>query len=70
MRVILLLLIPFLLQGCLIQAVKPWERDILAQESMRPDAHPLIKMSEEKIYFSKEGSSGGQGVGGGGCGCN
>ena len=25
---------------------------------------------DEHIYFSKEASSGGQGVGGGGCGCN
>jgi len=25
---------------------------------------------DEHIYFSKEGSLGGQGVGGGGCGCN
>jgi hypothetical protein len=25
---------------------------------------------DEHIYFSKEGSTGGQEVGGGGCGCN
>ena len=25
---------------------------------------------DEHVYFSKEGSSGGQNVGGGGCGCN
>jgi len=25
---------------------------------------------DDHIYFSKEASTGGQGVGGGGCGCN
>ena len=68
--IVLLLGLSIVLAGCIIQPVKPWERDVLAQESMRPDAHPLVKMADEKVYFSKEGSSGGQGVGGGGCGCN
>jgi hypothetical protein len=31
---------------------------------------PLEAATDEHIYFSKEASSGGQGFGGGGCGCN
>lgn len=50
--------------------VKPWERDILAQDKMKLDPHPVETALDEHIYFSKEAASGGQGVGGGGCGCN
>lgn len=70
LRLILILLCIFYLSACAIKPLKPWERGILAQESMRPDGHPFIKLAEDKIYFAKEASSGGQGVGGGGCGCN
>jgi hypothetical protein len=31
---------------------------------------PLESSADDHIYFSKEASSGGQGFGGGGCGCN
>ena len=31
---------------------------------------PLERAIDDHIYFSKEGSTGGAGVGGGGCGCN
>lgn len=50
--------------------VKPWERDILAQDRMKLIQFPLENALDEHIFFSKEASSGGQGVGGGGCGCN
>lgn len=56
--------------GCAYQRVQPWERDILAQKKMFLDPYPLDTYLDEHIYFSKENSSGGQGVGGGGCGCN
>ena len=56
--------------GCAYQRVQPWERDILAQKKMSLDPYPLDTYLDEHIYFSKENSSGGQGVGGGGCGCN
>jgi hypothetical protein len=42
----------------------------LAQDSMKLIQFPLENALDEHIYFSKEASSGGQGVGGGGCGCN
>ena len=57
-----------LLSGC--TAVKPWERDLLAQKKMQLVPAPVDNALDEHVYFSKEAASGGQGVGGGGCGCN
>lgn len=54
--------------GC--TTVQPWERGALAEYTMRPDRDPLAVAMSEHIYFSREGSHGGRGIGGGGCGCN
>jgi hypothetical protein len=59
-----------LLCGCASEAVQPWERDVLARESMQLDADSLDRDIDEHIYYSKESATGGQGIGGGGCGCN
>jgi hypothetical protein len=66
--VMLLLLLP--LAGCSIEPIKPWERDLLAREKMQLVPDSLENTLDEHIYFSKEAAFGGQGVGGGGCGCN
>ncbi len=58
------------LAGCSSIGVKPWERDVLARDEMQIVSEPLDASIDEHIYFSKEASSGGQGFGGGGCGCN
>jgi hypothetical protein len=60
------------LSGCATTAlrVQPWDRDLLAEPKMRFVPYPMLNDVDEHIYFSKEGSAGGQGVGGGGCGCN
>ncbi len=58
------------LSACSLQPVQPWDRDLLAQPKMQLIADPLESYLDEHTYFSKEASSGGQGVGGGGCGCN
>ena len=50
--------------------VKPWEKDILAQQGMQIPQDDMFLYSDDHIYFSKEASTGGNGVGGGGCGCN
>jgi len=50
--------------------VQPWEKDLLARPSMALVPDENENFLDEHIYFSKEASSGGQGVGGGGCGCN
>lgn len=58
------------LAGCSLNRVPPWDRDVLAQKKMQLDPYPLDSYLDEHIYYSKEGASGGAGVGGGGCGCN
>ena len=69
-NIALICLISLVFSGCVFQEVKPWERDILAQDRMKLDPNPVETGLDEHIYFSKEAASGGQGVGGGGCGCN
>ena len=54
--------------GCV--NVKPWQRGNLADYTMQPDRDPLGVSQAEHIWFSREEASGGNGVGGGGCGCN
>lgn len=56
--------------GCSSTPLKPWDRDLLAEQKMQLVPSPIDSYISEHIYFSKEASSGGQGVGGGGCGCN
>lgn len=50
--------------------VKPWERGELAKREMAFDVDPMETKIKDHIYFSKEGSSSGSAVTGGGCGCN
>ena len=57
-----------LLSAC--STVQPWEKDLLAKPSMALVPDEMENYLDEHIYFSKEGATGGQGVGGGGCGCN
>lgn len=56
--------------GCANLGVEPWERDLLARPDMELVSDPVEASLDDHIYFSKEASSGGQGFGGGGCGCN
>jgi hypothetical protein len=66
----LLLMLAGLASGCAATAVRPWDRDLLAQKQMRLTPPPMVSAVDDHIYFSKEGSMGGMDVGGGGCGCN
>jgi hypothetical protein len=68
--IISLLTLSIVLAGCSGLGVKPWERDVLAQQEMNLISDPIESSLNDHIYFSKEASSGGQGFGGGGCGCN
>ena len=54
--------------GC--ESVKPWQRQTLADYTMRGDRDPIGEAINDHIFFSREMASGGKGVGGGGCGCN
>ena len=58
------------LAGCAHLGVRPWQREVLARDAMQLDGQPLDTALDDHIYFSKEGTSGGRGFGGGGCGCN
>jgi len=57
-----------LTNGCV--NVKPYQREALADYTMRPDRDPIGVSQRQHIWFSREEASGGGGVGGGGCGCN
>ncbi|MCP4187122.1 MAG: DUF4266 domain-containing protein [Gammaproteobacteria bacterium] len=70
MRLVGLISMTLFITACASWGVQPWERDLLAMDSMQLVQDPLDIFFDEHIYFSKEASSGGQGVGGGGCGCN
>ncbi|MES9854929.1 MAG: DUF4266 domain-containing protein [Candidatus Thiodiazotropha sp. L084R] len=59
-----------LLTGCSSLGVEPWERNILAKPEMQLISDPVSSALDDHIYFSREGSSGGRGFAGGGCGCN
>ena len=59
------------LPGCMTwQPPQPWEKGELARPAMKMDKDPLEARFTAHVYFSKEAASGGDGVGGGGCGCN
>ena len=68
MRACVFVVLASLAGGC--ANVSPWERGTLSRYSMRPDRDPLSDLLAEHVYFTREASSGGRGVGGGGCGCN
>ncbi len=71
LRLLIAVLTLSAVSGCAsLERVQPWERGELARKAMRLDAYPNDTFLDEHIYFSKESASGGQGIGGGGCGCN
>ncbi len=59
------------LGGCSnLGGVSAWEKGNLAKPIMTFESDPLDQRFVQHTYASKENSSGGYGVGGGGCGCN
>src|SRR5437879_66407 len=65
---LLLGVVALALTGC--ATVQPWQRKTLSDYTMRGERDPIGDAQAEHIFFSREMSSGGRGVGGGGCGCN
>jgi len=58
------------LTGC-VKEVKPWEKETHAKETLKEGGLSALERNfEEHIYFSKEATKTGNGIGGGGCGCN
>jgi len=71
LKLILGILVLSILNGCMsVETVKPWQRGVLAKSEMQFNNEGLRGTLQQHIYFSKEGSSGGSTVSGGGCGCN
>jgi hypothetical protein len=67
MKKTLVLFISFLISAC--AAVKPWEREKLADPIMEPQSQFAKQKLDDKFFSSREGSMGGTGGIGGGCGC-
>ena len=66
----LLIVIVTLLALTACAEVAPWQRDILAQDGMQLTTDAAEAYAKQHTYFSREASTGGEGIGGGGCGCN
>jgi hypothetical protein len=62
-----LLLLIVLCCGCV--RVKPYQRAVHAKAGMQ-DPEDIDRKLEEHVRDYREGSMGGSGTGGGGCGCN
>lgn len=62
-------LLGLLFSGCQTN-VQPWEKGLLADYTMRADRDLLHDAMGEHMYYSREASAGGKGVGASGCGCN
>lgn len=62
------LLAGLFLSGC--ETVQPWQKGNLADYTMKADRDALEGVMTAHVTFSREASTGGEGVGGGGCGCN
>ena len=67
-------LLPCVAMGSLLSAgcatVAPYERERLARPDMEASRNPDAKAGAEHATAYREGSSGGLGASGGGCGCN
>lgn len=68
MRVLLLSTLALVLAGC--ATVAPQQRAILADPIMQFEGDPKMAGQLRHAIDNREGSFGGGGVSGGGCGCN
>ena len=66
----LLLLVVFALAAPACARVKPYERENLSKRGMTADREAGERRFEQHARGSREGSDGGTGEAGGGCGCN
>lgn len=64
----LLVLLSLAIASCV--TVKPQERAVLADPTMQFEGDPLVATQLHHAVDNREGSFGGSGVAGGGCGCN
>lgn len=64
----LILLVLATASGCVV--VPSYQRGKLSSAVMQADPDPAERKLDGHVYEYREGSIGGAGVGGGGCGCN
>lgn len=50
--------------------VEPWEREKFAKNQMKLIPNPMLTTFTTHVNYSREGTEGGYGLEGGGCGCN
>ena len=62
------LIVVLALSGCV--RVAAHQREYLAKPAMNPEGDPAADKLDTHVQEYREGSVGGTGVGGGGCGCN
>lgn len=67
MKIFLLLLTALLLSGC--AAVKPWEKEKLADPIMIFNENPIDEGIQQHFIEHREGATGATGAQSGGCGC-
>ena len=68
MKLLFLLLLALPASACV--TVRPQERAVLADPVMQFEGDPLVAAQLHHAVDNREGSFGGSGVAGGGCGCN
>jgi hypothetical protein len=68
MRLLLAIALSLVSVSCV--TVRPQERAVLADPVMQFEGDPLISSQVRHAVDNREGSFGGSGVAGGGCGCN
>jgi hypothetical protein len=66
----LLLALVLAATACGRYAVRPDEKEFLADRIMQPDFDQQETTSDQHVFANREGSEGGFGAAGGGCGCN
>jgi hypothetical protein len=67
---ILVLLTALAGAGCGRYAVRADEKEYLADRIMQPDFDEMELANDQHVLSNREGSEGGYGASGGGCGCN
>ncbi len=70
MRALILFVLAVAVAGCGRYAVRPDEKEYLADRIMQLDYDTQEIAADQHVLSNREGSSGGYGTGGGGCGCN
>jgi len=69
-KIVILININLLMSLYSCASVEPWQKEALSKKEMQFNAYKVRPAMDTHFYYSKEGSSGGEGFSGGGCGCN